>query len=420
MGATSIWKNRSFIFFFSGQLISKLGDGIYTLALVWMMHVLTNSAILLSLTLAVGVIPRIFFGPVIGVFVDRWPKRTTLIVTDLVRAGLLIPFSILTFLHHTPPWLVLLLSFVLATAATLFSPAYVVAQKAVVTGDALLQANALRQVSTNISQIAGPSLAGFIIGFCGLGSAYAVDAGTFLVSAASLLFVHFQEPPRVSGKVTVMRDIRQGARILVDIPLLRALTPVMLVYNFFACGLENLLIVQFVSNVLHLGVVAVGAMSTCIAVGELVSGLAMSLLNRFVKDQRVFVLCMLVASFAFFWIDFTRSIYVMGGLLFVAGFCITIINVLFFTNIQLMVPSDALGRVSVLLLSVFDSVTPLSQMFFGAMAALLPAGFLISGIGACGMLTGFAAFLFPSIRRGGAVAAEVAAAGQELSADAST
>lgn len=402
MGATSIWKNRNFTLFFSGQLISKLGDGIYTLGLIWMMHVLTNSGLMMSLTLATGLIPRVLIGPVIGVLVDRLPKRLTLVTTDFIRAALMASLTILTMLHLVPAWSLLVFSFVLSAMATLFSPAYVVSQKVVVGSDGLLQANSLQQISTNISQIAGPALAGLIIGSFGLGASFLIDTFTFVVSAISLLLVRFEEPPQSTGDLSAMsiaRDIRGGASILSNIPLLRVLTPVMLLYNFGACGLENLLIVQFVSNILHRGVFAVGAMSTCIAIGELVSGLALTVLNRRIQDMRSLVLNMMISSVAIFAIGFSRSIWVMGALLLVAGFCISIINIVFFTSIQESIPTHALGRVSSLIGALFDVVTPPAQICFGALVAILPSGILISAIGAFGLLTGCGALMHPTLRR---------------------
>jgi len=402
MGETSIWKSRNFTLFFGGQLISKLGDGISTLSLIWMMHVLTNSGLMMSLTLAAGLLPRVFIGPVMGVLVDRWPKRLTLIVTDIVRAVLLAALTGLTMLHLVPAWSLLIFSLALGTMATLFSPAYIVTQKLVVGKAGLLQANSLLQVSTNISQLAGPALAGLLIGTLGLGSSYLIDACTFVVSTISLLFVQFEEPARATGNLSaagIARDLRSGANILANVPQLRILTPVMLLYNFAASGLENLLIVQFVSNTLHRGVLAVGAMSTCIAVGELISGVALTVLNRHIKDNRSLVVNMMVASIAIFSIGFSHSIWVMGFLLLVAGFSISIINILYFTGIQEAIPTDALGRVSVLISALFNVIVPPAQICFGALIAVLPASALISAIGAFGVLTGCGALLHPTLRK---------------------
>jgi hypothetical protein len=80
---------RNFGLVWSGQLISQIGDGISRLALLWFVYAITGSALKTSIIGLLQTIPPIVLGPVIGVYVDRLPKKYLLIISDLLRAVLI-------------------------------------------------------------------------------------------------------------------------------------------------------------------------------------------------------------------------------------------------------------------------------------------------------------------------------------------
>ena len=402
MRQVSVLRNRNFLLFFGGQLISRLGDGIYSLGLIWMMHVLTNSTLYMSFTLAAGIIPRIIFGPVAGVFVDRWPKRLTLIGTDVVRFLLLGGLTALTFTHQVSAILLIVFSFVLATMSTLFSPSYYVLQKHIVSADNLTQAYSWQSVSMNIAQIGGPALAGLIIGSVGIGMGFAVDSATFLVSITALMLVRLDEPPIIRQQLSVQgvfSDMSGGITALKRVPEVRALTPFMLGYNFLLAALENLLLVQFLANVLHKGALTVGIVMACSAIGELVSSTTLAVLRTKWTSSRGLMINMIISALSLSSIGFMRVAWAVGVLMFIAGFCMSIVNISFFTGIQEAIPTDVLGRVWAILGALFDSSTPLAQIVFGSIAVIIPLGYMISMLGAVAALAGVGAFLHPAIRR---------------------
>ena len=80
---------RNFGLVWSGQLISQIGDGVSRLALLWFVYAITGSALKTSIIGLLQTIPPIMLGPVIGVYVDRLPKKYLLIISDLLRAVLI-------------------------------------------------------------------------------------------------------------------------------------------------------------------------------------------------------------------------------------------------------------------------------------------------------------------------------------------
>lgn len=401
MGKYSLIANKNYMLFFIGQFVSKLGDGIYMLGLTWMMHVLTNSTLWMSVTLAAGIIPRVVLGPLLGALADRARKKRLLISTDAVRLGLMGLVTVLTFTHHAKPWTLIVFSFLLSTMTGLFNPAVVVFQKRLVEKEQLLEANALQNISTNVSLVLGPALAGFLIGTMGLSVSFLLDSATFGISILSLIFVRSAEDQKATDKPSARKlfaEIRDGGRILAGNTRLRALTPFMLLYSFPIVGIDNLLIVQYIANVLHRGTVAIGAANAAIGVGEILSGILLPRLAKKWTSDRALMGHMMVSAVCVAIIGLTHSMVAICALFAIAGIFMSIVNVSFFTDVQASVPEDALGRVFALLSAMFQGIAPPAQLLCGALGAFIPTGSFITGLGCVAALSGASALVHPSLK----------------------
>ena len=114
---------RDFGLVWSGQFISQIGDGVSRLALLWFVYAVTGSPIKTSVIGLLQTIPPIVLGPIIGVYVDRLPKKVLLITSDILRALLigLIPCLIPVESFTVSVLYILVLLHAIATAV--FGPA---------------------------------------------------------------------------------------------------------------------------------------------------------------------------------------------------------------------------------------------------------------------------------------------------------
>src|SRR5918997_3692182 len=74
--------SRNFGLVWWGQLISQIGDGVTKLALLWFVYSITGSPLKTTIIGMLQTIPPIIFGPLIGVYLDRLPKKPVLIISD--------------------------------------------------------------------------------------------------------------------------------------------------------------------------------------------------------------------------------------------------------------------------------------------------------------------------------------------------
>ena len=135
------------------QAISDVGDGLTLLTLMLLVNQLTGSTLALAAVAIALAIPPLTIGIVAGTYVDRWDRRTIMIVSDTLRAVIVLGFVIVGRAELVP--LLLVLAFAQATIGTFFSPARGALIPRVVPADGLLAANAIGQATRVIAGVIG-------------------------------------------------------------------------------------------------------------------------------------------------------------------------------------------------------------------------------------------------------------------------
>jgi DHA3 family macrolide efflux protein-like MFS transporter len=263
----------------SGQLISQIGDGISKLALLWFVYAMTGSPLKTSVIGLLQTIPPIVLGPIIGVYVDRLPKKWLLIVSDVLRALLIgfIPCLIPVESFTVSVLYILILLHAIATAV--FGPALTAAVPAIVPKTQFTAANALLQSTTSLGIIFGPALSGMGIAAYGSQKVLCLNAATYMISAGCLMLVRFAPPVSpglpVGPPPTILQDLAEGLRYsMVSRPIFLLLTGTAALYTFGTSALTALFPV-FARKMLDLGPVEVGYLWSALGVGLLVTSIGL-------------------------------------------------------------------------------------------------------------------------------------------------
>ncbi|MBX6353298.1 MAG: MFS transporter [Thermoflavifilum sp.] len=406
----AVLRNRNYSILFIGQVTSQLGDGMYTIALMWCMYLLVHASPSAAMWLAVipiaTFLPRVVVAPLAGVLVDRWRKLPTMIWTDVVRGVAVAVIAILVTTHSASPWALALLAFVLAVAGTAFQPAQAVLIRHIVSREELMQANSLRGSANSATQVLAPAIAGALLAFPnGAAIALWLDAVSFGVSILSLLFMRVQEPqpqtrPLTSG--VLFGDIRDGLKAVYELPYTKVLTPFIVAYNFAVCAVEASLIYLYVPRYMHGNGSSIGLINASLGIGEVIGGLVLAGVTARMAKEKTMTLAMLIASLCMATFGAVHMVWAGAVLFFIGGFCMIMVNATFFTRIQAEIPPEWLGRVWALLTAVLSATLPLSNLVFGALATFISVGPLIVFCGLLAAVISFAAFMHPLVRRSSA------------------
>lgn len=196
--------NRGFRQLWLGQVISQLGDWFNTIALYTIILNLTGSGRDIGLLLVARFLPSFIFGPLSGVVADRFSRRSIMIVSDVLRAFVVLGFLFVRRADQL--WVLYSLAVLQLGLSTFFEPAKTAVIPSIVSDRELIAANTISSVTWSIMLTLGAFIGGVVTGWFGSNVAFILDALTYLLSATLIASVRFpKRAPRAKSKLTISR-----------------------------------------------------------------------------------------------------------------------------------------------------------------------------------------------------------------------
>jgi len=285
----TVLKQRNFALLWTGGLISMMGDWMLMVALPFQVFALTNSALAVSGVLMAMVTPRILFGSVAGVFVDRWDRKLIMVITSALQA--LVITSLLLVRSPEWIWVIYLATFLESTLGIFFAPAEGALLPNLVGEEHLVPANSLNAMNDNLARIAGPALGGVLLGTLGFQSVILADMSSYLIAMMLILLIRakntspehedhpVEEHKEGAQKGNVWKEIMAGLQY---IKKSKALTGLFLVLAIalFGDAIISVLMVVFVQQEMGLGAIEYGWLFTARGIGGLLGGLLIGNLGQ--------------------------------------------------------------------------------------------------------------------------------------------
>ncbi len=385
---TGMFINRNYGFLFTGQFISLIGDQIFDLTLIlWITSILakgqTWAPLAIGGLLVVTSIPIFIIGPIAGIYVDRWNRRTTMLWMDVLRAILIasllaisgiipLPKSIAGFATQSAAiWYIYIIVFLESSCSQFFGPARFALIGETVAEPQRAQATGLAQLSQAIAAIAGPPLAApLLIGF-GVQWALGVNAISFLISFLAVSFVRYipAEKPQVKNQRNG-KEFMQGVRFIWDNTFLRAIATASF-FMMVGLGAFITLIVFFLTENLHAPSSELGILLGVFGGGAVVGAIIFSIFMNRLGIERVYVWSIIGSGILMLVFSRLTNIYSALILVFFIGALQSALNIAVSPLVLRETPNAMLGKVTTIL-------TPFGTL--GTMIATGLAGFLASTV----------------------------------------
>lgn len=238
---SALARNRDFLKLWTAQTISVFGSQVSTLAIpLTAALILKVEPLAFALLGTVETLPFILFTLPAGAWVDRLRRRPIQIAGDLGRAIALATIPLAYLLDSLTIWQLYLVGFVTGTFTVLFDVANQSYLPSVVESDEIAEGNARLQISQSAAQVAGPGIAGYLVGLLRAPVAILVDVLSFLASALFLFLIRRPEPPVTprldapgrSG-ASIWNEVREGLGFVLGHPPLRAISAATATSNLF-------------------------------------------------------------------------------------------------------------------------------------------------------------------------------------------
>lgn len=397
--------NGNFSALWVGQLISLFGDRIHQLALTFLVAGITNSPLAVAFVFVAATLPNLLLSPIAGAYVDRWNQRDVMIVSDLLRAAVVLLMPIAASINV---FLVYPLILVITSISIFFRPARVAVLPRIVREDELVTANSAMWAGETFADVIGYPLAGIFVAFLGaaLPLAFWVDAATYAASAiliASIAIPAIRQAPREAGAAGggVFAEMLEGFRFLRRERVLFANT-VQAAFAQLAIGSLTALTPIFVQDVLA-GPrtdpkAAYAFLETAIGIGNLVGGFALGLVGARLAKGRTVIVGYILWGLAVTGFAVAGNLVVAFGILFGAG----VANMIFVIPSQVLfqerTPPEMIGRVVGFRFAlVFGSMTA-AMALGGLLAQSVGVPAVLIGSGIITILAGVAGLFVPEMR----------------------
>lgn len=272
-------------------MVTNMGNGMQFIANVWLMLELTDHPWGVPLVLLVGALPGSALGPLIGMAIDRFPRRRLFVTTDLVAAAVLAVTTILSATGRLEIWHLFAVVFFLGGIESTSVPTAGALVREIVPSGKLLAANATSGVAIQIGQVLGAAVGGLMIAATSVTGVLILNMATFLVSALLVAGLReaghtYSAPTGPRGWRTAFAWSRQGLVYLREHPRLLP-SYVMLVVLFAVLYMLNTLIAPFAVEVLDVGSSGLGLIDAMFALGAVAGGIALPVLTKRMDESRL-------------------------------------------------------------------------------------------------------------------------------------
>ena len=370
-------RHRNFRFFFVGQLVSLIGTWMQSLAQQWLMFTLVgkaNGALFLGLLGVAQFLPVLVLGLFGGMIADLWPKRRTIVFTQIAAGILALVLSVLVFTGSVQVWHIFVLGFVLGVVNAVDMPTRQSFVIEMVGREDVANAVALNSAVFNGARIVGPAVAGLLIASVGMALCFLLNGLSYIAVIIGLLMMRDSElvpadrlamPKTISA---VRENLAEGLVYVRRTPVvLLAIGAVGLVSTF---GMNfNVILPAMAGGVLNVGPEGLGFLTTAMGLGALISALVVASLRR--PMVRVLLGGAAMLSVA----EIVFSAVTLYPVALVAMFFVGIGAIAMAATanslVQVTVPGPLRGRVMSVYTTVFSGSTPIGSGFTGGVAATL-------------------------------------------------
>ena len=287
-------KNRDFGLLWFGGLVSYTGNWATIAALPFFVYERTGSAFASGVVLTAMFLP-LLFASVAGVFVDRWDRRRTLVVSNLVSALAALPMLLASsggFL-----WIVYASVFAVSSVGLFTFSAENALLPSLVGRDQLIAANSLNSLNDNLARIVGPAIGGALVAYSGLLGVVIFDAVTFAIAAGLISLIRADAAPEedrdevgASGSerplLAVWKEWLAGLKLVTGTRVILILFVVVAV-AMLADSILSALLAPFVGDVLDSESTVFGLILTLRGVGGIVGGVVAAYLSRWLPPERM-------------------------------------------------------------------------------------------------------------------------------------
>jgi len=355
---------KNYLFFWSGQLFSLLGSTIVQFVIIWWITVETQDLIIISVAAFFSFLPQFVFGPLAGVFADRWNRKIMIGLSDFFQAITTFSLVLLFFFDIQEVWMIILINSFRGLFQGFHWPAVNAIIPLMIPKEHLSRMNAINYIFTGLVNTMGPVIAGTFLLILPIDQILWVDILTFVFAIVPLLLIKIPPLPKkenIKKEKSYIGEFKNGLKAIKIVPGLLTLLFVATILNFLGNPYGTLMV--YYVEVTHFGTVE----NTAIVLASIQAGM-------FVKRKILIIfLGIFVGEIGHLILSFAPPqnflVISIGGFIF--AFIVPFVNTMFLTILQTVIPPDKQGRVMSNVITIVTLVSPLAMIISGPLAEVI-------------------------------------------------
>lgn len=384
-------QSRNYRLFFTGQSVSLIGTWITRLATSWLVYRLTHSPFLLGLVSFSGQIPSFFLAPIAGVWVDRWNRHRTIVVTQALSMAQSLALAALTLTGLINVWELALLMLAQGIINAFDMPArqsFVV--QMIDDPTHLGNAIALNSSIVNAARLIGPAIAGVVIAAAGEGICFLIDGISYGAVLLSLLAMRIEpRAPRQTSQ-NALQELAEGWRYISSSLPMRSILLLLAVISLLGIPFQVLMPI-FASKVLHGGPHTLGILMAASGAGALAGVAALANRKSVLGLGRVIGVSAAIFGTSLIAFGFSHVLWLSLCVLPFTGFGMMRQMAASNTILQTLADEKKRGRVMAFYSMAFVGMAPFGSLLAGALAARIGVSYTLA---ICGTACVIGAILF--------------------------
>ena len=365
-----LW-NKNFFLLWQGQLVSVLGDVLYSIALGFWVYERTKSTAIMGTLEAVTMLPRVILGPFAGVFVDKWDRKKIIVITDLIR-GIFVTFvGIAAFMGFIQVWMVFVVGVINGLCSAFFNPSVSSVKPDLVHKSKIIKANSVTSIAQSGMDMFGNAIGGALYVAIGASAMFLFDGISYIFSACTEMFMKVPKIARKNGGSTFKEDFKEGFKFIWGFKTFKNIF-------IFACGINFLfiggltLLIPYFEDTPFLGAKRYGFAMTAMALGMMMGSILLSILNlNKNKKYKISIISIILCTFGFSTIALIENYSIIIIIMFLSAFFNIMFNTIFNSVTMIIIPKNMRGKVNAIMGTLSAGLTPFGALIGGVLGEFI-------------------------------------------------
>jgi len=373
-------KYPNFRIFLVGQCISLMGTWMQKTAQVWLVYLITGSPLLVGLLGACQFLPMLLFTLFAGVFVDRFPKRHIIIMTQSIFMTLGFTLTILVYLDVAQYWHILLITIIFGMAQSIDIPARQSFFIELVGKKDIMNGISLNSTIFNLAKIVGPAISGMVMVNLGIVFCFFINSLSYIAVIVGLFMIKTANNVSPRVKRRVFQEVSEGLRYVKNNETLVVNSLIMAVICTFVFN-SDVIMPIFAKAVLDQGASAYTNLMSAAGVGSFIGAITMAAIARFGIRKRLYLFAAVVTACLqvsmVFVHDYSLALVIVAVMGFLNMSFMNLGNMIFQVNTL----NEYRGRVMSVYAFLTQGSTPIGNLYAGTAMDLFGGA---AGFPACG------------------------------------